>query len=114
MARGEVGYPEPRAKAIGNLVGAPIRDKMRTYSPLDDAANLTDCAALFIVAEREELFDNNTNAFLAYTKMPGTNKKYVAIPGISHYGIYREQREEAIRLAIAWFDQQLKAATSSR
>lgn len=30
------------------------------------------------------------------------------IPGISHYGIYGQAREEATRLAIEWFDQHLK------
>ena len=40
--------------------------------------------------------------------MPGTKKKYVSIPNILHYGIYRESRNEAIKLAIEWFDQYLK------
>ena len=63
---------------------------------------------LFIVAEKEELFDNKEHAKLAYDRMPGTKKKYVVIPGITHYGIYREARDQAIKLAIEWFDQQLK------
>lgn len=106
-ARGEIGYPEPRAKAVGNLIGAPIRDKLIHYLPSDEAAKVKDCAALFIVAEKEELFDNKDHAKLAYDRMPGT-KKYVSIPNITHYGIYRESRNEAIKLAIEWFDQHLK------
>jgi dipeptidyl aminopeptidase/acylaminoacyl peptidase len=35
-------------------------------------------------------------------------KKLVTIPGITHYGIYREAREQATKLAIAWFDEHLK------
>lgn len=107
-ARGELGYPEPRAKAVGNLIGAPIRDKLIHYLPSEEAAKVKDCAALFIVAEKEELFDNKDHAKLAYERMPGMKKKYVSVPNITHYGIYREERQQAIKLAIEWFDQYLK------
>ena len=106
-ARGEIGYPAPRAKVIGNLQGAPIRDHLLLYAPVEDAAKLTKCAALFIVAEKEELFDNNDHAKAAYDRMTGP-KKYVVVPGITHYGIYTTQRDPAIKMAIEWFDQYLK------
>src|SRR6185503_3132750 len=106
-ARGEIGYPAPRAKVIGNLQGAPIRDHLLLYAPVEDASKLKNCAALFIVAEKEELFDNNDHAKLAYDRMPGP-KKYVEVPGITHYGIYTTARDQAIKLAIEWFDQYLK------
>lgn len=107
-ARGEIGYPEPRARVIGNLTGAPIRDKLMHYVPFEEAPKVKDAAALFIVAEKEELFDNNQNAKLAYDRMAGAKKKYVVIPNIPHYGIYRESRDQAIKLAIEWFDEHLK------
>jgi pimeloyl-ACP methyl ester carboxylesterase len=107
-ARGDIAYPEPRAKVVGNLIGAPIRSKLLHYAPVEEAAKVKDCAALFIVAEKEELFDNKDHAKLAYDRMPGTKKKYVALPNITHYGVYRELREQAIKLAIEWFDQYLK------
>jgi hypothetical protein len=107
-ARGELGYPEPRAKVVGNLIGAPIRDKMLHFAPVEEAAKVKNCAALFIVAEKEELFDNKDHAKLAYERMPGSKKKYVSVPNITHYGIYFEQRQQAIKLAIEWFDQYLK------
>jgi hypothetical protein len=107
-ARGELGYPPPRqARVIGNLIGAPIRDKLLLYAPVEDAAKLKNCAALFIDAEKEELFDIKDHGKLAYDRAPQP-KKYVLIPGITHYGIYREERERAIKLAIEWFDQYLK------
>jgi dienelactone hydrolase len=106
-ARGELGYPAPRARVIGNLQGAPIRDKWLLYAPVDDAAKLKSCAALYIVAEKEELFDNNDHAKIGYDRMTGP-KKYVVVPGITHYGIYTTAREQAIKLAIEWFDQYLK------
>lgn len=107
-ARGEIGYPPPFQKAIGNLIGAPVRDKLLRYAPVEDAAKMTNCAVLFIDAEKEELFDNKEHAHLAYTRMPGKDKKYVLVPGITHYGIYTAERERAIKLAIEWFDQYLK------
>lgn len=107
-SRGELGYPEPRAKVVGNLIGAPIRDKMLHYAPVEEAAKIKDCAILFIVAEKEELFDNKDHAKLAYDRMSGTKKKYVSVPNITHYGIYFEQRQQAIKLAVEWFDQYLK------
>ena len=108
-ARGELGYPEPRKRGVyGNLIGAPIRDHLLRAGFVEDAARLTNCAALFIDAEKEELFDNKDHARLAYERMPGKDKKYVLIPGITHYGIYRESYDQAIKLAIEWFDQYLK------
>ena len=107
-ARGEIGYPAPRARVVGNLQGAPIRDKLLLYAPVEDAAKLKDCAALFIVAEKEELFDNNDHAKVGHDRMTGP-KKYVVVPGITHYGIYTNPaRAQAIKLAIEWFDQYLK------
>ena len=61
----------------------------------------------FRAAEREELFDNRQHPQLAYERA-AEPKKYVVIPGIAHYGIYGEARDEATRLAIEWFDQHLK------
>ncbi len=106
-AHGE-SYPGPRARTTGNLIGAPIREKFLQYAPVEDAAKVKETAVLFIVAEKEELFDNKDHAKLAYDRMPGTKKKYVSIPNIAHYGIYRESRDQAIKLAVEWFDQYLK------
>ena len=107
-ARGEIGYPAARARVVGNLIGAPVREKFLHYAPVEEAARVKDCAVLFIVAEKEELFDNKDHAKLAYDRMAGPRKKYVSIPGITHYGIYRESRDQAIKLAVEWFDQHLK------
>jgi dienelactone hydrolase len=106
MARGEAGYPEPGAQVVGALIGAPIGDKLLRWTPGDDAPNVT-AASLFIVAENEELFDNRPNAVLASTRVKGP-AKLVTLPGIKHYGVYNEKREEAVNLAIAWFREHLK------
>lgn len=106
-ARGDIGYPPPGVREVGNLYGAPIWEKFLLFNAADDAARAPHCAMMFIVAEKEELFSNRDHAELAHAKHTGT-KKYVSIPGIAHYGIYGSARPEATRLAIEWFDLQLK------
>jgi dienelactone hydrolase len=106
-ARGEIGYPPPRARVIGNLQGAPIREKLLRYAPVDDVTMIKNCAMLFVVAEKEELFDNANHAKLAYDRAREP-KKYVVIPGITHYGVYTTAREQATKIEIEWYDQHLK------
>jgi uncharacterized protein len=106
-ARGELAYPPPGARVVGNLRGAPLNEKFLLYSPIEDVVKITNCPMLFIAAEREELFDNREHSQLAFERAREP-KKYVVIPGITHYGIYSEAREQATRLAIDWFDQHLK------
>ena len=53
------------------------------------------------------MFHIEDHAKLAYERAPQP-KKYVLVPGITHYGIYNTAREQAIKLAIEWFDQYLK------
>jgi dienelactone hydrolase len=107
--RGEIGYPEPGAVAVGNLRGAPIRERLMHYAPVEDADKAPGCAMLFIVAEKEELFDNKDHAIKAHERAKGP-KKLVTIPNITHYGIYFQAREQAQKLAIEWFDAHLKNA----
>jgi dienelactone hydrolase len=106
-ARGELPYPAPGATEIGNLRGAPLREKFLLYAPVEDVRLAKNCAMLFIAAEREELFDNRRHPQLAFERA-AEPKKYVVIPGIAHYGIYGEARDQATRLAIEWFDRHLK------
>jgi dienelactone hydrolase len=106
-ARGEIGYPPPRARVIGNLQGAPIREKLLRYAPVEDVPMIKNCAMLFVVAEKEELFDNALHAKLAYDRAREP-KKYVVIPGITHYGVYTTARVEATKIEIEWYDQHLK------
>jgi dienelactone hydrolase len=106
-ARGEIGYPPPRARVIGNLQGAPIREKLLRYAPVEEASRISNCAMLFVVAEKEELFDNAKHAKLVYDRAREP-KKYVVIPGITHYGVYTTAREQATKIEIEWYDQHLK------
>lgn len=58
-------------------------------------------------AEKEELFDNKQHGIKAHERAKGP-KKLVTIPNITHYGVYREAREQAQKLALEWFDTHLK------
>ncbi len=105
--RGEIGYPQPSAQEVGNLRGAPIREKLMHYAPVELGDQASHAPILFIIAEKEELFDNRDNGIKAHS-MAKEPKKLVSIPAITHYGIYREAREQAQKLAIEWFDKHLK------
>ncbi len=106
-ARGEIAYPTPMSKEVGNLRGAPIREKLMHYAPVELARQASHAAMMFVIAGKEELFDNRDHAIKAFEAATGV-KKLVEVPGITHYGIYREKREYAQQLAVEWFDQHLK------
>ena len=106
---GDLGYPPPGAREIGNLRGAPIREKVMQYAPVEDADRAPGCAMLFVLAEKEELFDNKVHGILAHERAKGP-KKLVIVPNITHYGIYMQARGEAQKMAVAWFDEHLKGA----
>jgi len=107
VARGEKGYPAPRAQVVGQLRGGPIYSSFLQYAPVDDVERASQCAMLFIIAEKEELFDNRDHAIKAHERAKGP-KKLVTIPGITHYGVYTTERGRAQKLAVEWFDQWLK------
>lgn len=107
-ARGELGYPPPGIREVGNLKGGPIREKMMRYAPVELAGDADEkCAMLFVIAEKEELFDNKDHAIKAYDLVVGP-KKLVTIQGITHYGVYIQARKRCQQEAIAWFDEHLK------
>ena len=110
-ARGELGYPAPRANTVARLIGAPIRMQFASWAPVAEIERIPHCATQFVVAEKEELLDNKTNGILAYDRAKGP-RNLVTIPDIDHYGIYYilEARERSRDLAIAWFNKYLKAS----
>jgi dienelactone hydrolase len=105
-ARGELGYPKAGAK-FGGLTGVPVRERLINYAPVEDVEKAKGCAMLFILAEKEELFDNKDHGIKAHARAKGP-KKLVVIPKITHYGVYKEAREQALKHAIDWYDKHLK------
>lgn len=106
-ARGEIGYPEPGARVVGNLRGAPILSKFAAYAPVDHMNDAGQVPIMIVIAEKEELFDNKQHGILAYERYNGP-KQLVTVPNIAHYGIYREAWPQAHKLAREWFDKHLK------
>ena len=105
-ARGEVGYPAPGSVEIGKLRGGPVQESFLRYAPINDIPAMKGCAMLIIDAEKEELFDIREHGARAFERATEP-KKRVVIPGITHYGVYGEAREQATTLAIEWFNQHL-------
>jgi uncharacterized protein len=106
-ARGKIGYPKPGAKVVGSLIGAPIQERLMHYAPVEDADKAPGCAMLFVLAEKEELFNNKDHGVKAHDRAKGP-KKLVTIPKITHYGVYKEAREQVQKLAVEWYDEHLK------
>jgi len=111
-ARGELGYPAPRANTVAHLIGAPIRFQFASWSPVDEIERIPHCAMQFVIAGKEELLDNKLHGILAYERAKGP-RNLVNIPDIDHYGIYYilSAREHSRDLAIAWFDKYLKTVS---
>jgi hypothetical protein len=114
-ARGELGYPPPRANTVQRLIGAPVRYQFAAWYPVEYIDHAPNVAMQFIVADKEELMDNKTNGILAYQRAKGP-KNLVTIPEITHYGVYMvpTARQKARDLAIAWFDRYLKSTTPNK
>ncbi|HEY2356497.1 MAG TPA: alpha/beta fold hydrolase [Phenylobacterium sp.] len=107
LAAGQEQYPAERARAAGGLVGAPVGAKVVRWAPVEEAHDVR-APALFVLAEKEELFSNTSNGQLACERVQGP-RKLVMLPKISHYGVYGAERTRAVRAAIDWFDRYLKA-----
>jgi dienelactone hydrolase len=114
-ARGELGYPAPRANTVQKLIGAPIRYQFAAWRPVESVDRAPNVAMQFVVAEKEELMDNKENGILAYQRAKGP-KNLVTIPEIAHYGVYMQPaaRQQARDLAIAWFDRYLKGSAPAK
>ena len=117
QARGEI---EPVPLETGKMTGKMEKySNMRTnaaksigFSALEAAAKI-NVPALFVVAENEELSNNEVVAEAQkQIAARGVPSKYHVVKGITHYGIYREGFQEATTLEIAWFEEHLKGAVA--
>ncbi len=108
QSRGEIPpIPQGTYKAP-NLQGWTRLDKVTTYRPVEDAG-LIDIPILVIDAENEELFDRHGAGELAIERAKGNGAEavYHVVPGITHYGIYSEEYETSIELALDWWAKHL-------
>lgn len=111
-ARGRLDHPPPSLKEIGELRGGMIWEKLVRFRPIEDADTIKNAAALFIVAQNEELLNNKDHSLAAYNKITAA-KEYVELPNIKHYDIYTgSARKTATKAAIAWYDKHLKGVST--
>jgi dipeptidyl aminopeptidase/acylaminoacyl peptidase len=110
IARGDM---EPIPQAIdktGELRGTPNFAHMIRYDAVA-VSHRVKAPTLLIDAENEELFDRRDHGGRVFEilRTHGTAPvSYVVMPGISHYGVYREGFEQSTDLALQWFDLHLK------
>lgn len=113
QARGET---EPVPLETGKMTGKMERySQMRVNSAKNigfsafEAASRINAPALFVVAEKEEL-SNNDNVAEAQRQIAarGVPSKFHTIKGITHYGVYKEGFKEAMAVELAWLDTHLK------
>lgn len=106
-ARGELGYPKPGLVVVSGLRGAPIAEHFLGYSPAQAMSLASDCAIQIVLAGKEELFDI-LPVIAAYEGFNGSKKNLITIPDVGHYDLYGKARDQARRLALAWFDKYLR------
>jgi hypothetical protein len=100
LATGQAADPADLAR------GAPVGNKVVRWAPVG-LADRVNAPALFVLAEKEELFSNTYNGQMACERVKGP-RKMVVLPKIGHYAIYGSERTRAINAAIDWFDRYLK------
>jgi hypothetical protein len=105
IATGQASYP-PELARVGGRIGAPVGAKLARWTPVDEAGDVSQ-PALFVLAEKEELFSNVFNGQRACERVQGP-RKMVILPKITHYDVYGLERERAVTAAIDWFDRYLK------
>jgi dienelactone hydrolase len=96
------GFSQPR------MVDTETLQATREYRPLHRVPLIPESVAvLFLLAENDELIDNETNGKAAYALVRGP-KKLIEYPGIGHFDIYIEDHfATASAEAANWFRRHL-------
>jgi len=108
-AHGDRPYPPPQPRIAGQLHGHMIREHYQIFAPIEELGRRPHPAAMLIIdAANDELIDIRQHGQRLYERLTGP-KQRVVLPGIRHYDIYRgEPLEQARKLAVDWYDAQLK------
>ena len=113
QARGEI---EPVPIETGKMTGKMERYSNMRVNPAKsigfsavESAEQIKSPIIFIVAENEELSNNDTvQAVHKGLVERGVPSAYHVIKGITHYGVYREGFDEATKLEVAFFQKHLQ------
>jgi dipeptidyl aminopeptidase/acylaminoacyl peptidase len=111
------GETEPVPYETGKFSGKMARyDQMRVNPARSigfscfEAAEKISAPVLIVNAEKEDLFDNQKNGGRVAEILEGRKVpvKYHVVPGIDHYGVYREAFADVTKMEIYWFVAHLK------
>jgi dipeptidyl aminopeptidase/acylaminoacyl peptidase len=111
------GETEPVPYETGKFGGKMARyDQMRVNPARSigfstfEAAEKISAPMLIVDAEKEDLFDTKKNGKRVAEILEGRKVpvKYHVVPGIDHYGVYRESFAEVTKMEIEWFAAHLK------
>ena len=111
------GETEPVPYETGKFSGKMARyDQMRINPARSigfstfEAAEKISAPMLIVDAEKEDLFDTKKNGKRVAEILEGRKVpvKYHVVPGIDHYGVYREAFADVTKMEIEWFADHLK------
>jgi dipeptidyl aminopeptidase/acylaminoacyl peptidase len=111
------GETEPVPYETGKFSGKMARyDQMRVNPARSigfgcfEAAEKISAPMLIVDAEKEDLFDTKKNGGRVAEILEGRKVpvKYHVVPGIDHYGVYRESFADVTKMEIDWFAAHLK------
>jgi hypothetical protein len=95
------------------MVDLETQQMVAEYRPFRYLREVGARPVLFIVAEKEELFNNRDNAYAAMESLTGP-KKLVVVPGITHFEMYiNEAFEISSNAAADWFIEHLSPQPKS-
>jgi len=109
IARARTGQGDTAVTGFSNPreVDRETFEKSAEYRPFHYLSYIGNRPVLLIAAEKEQLFNNDDNAKAAIDALSGP-KKYIVVPGITHFEMYIDQAFEISSNAAAdWFVQYL-------
>lgn len=110
IARGDAEPIPQNIDKTGQLRGTPHFAHMILYNAVE-VAHRIKVPTLLMDAENEELFDRRDHGQRVYDILRAHGSapvRYEVVPGITHYGIYREAFDKSTDMALEWFDFYLK------
>jgi len=102
-ARGGQGDEYETGYSVRRMVDVETQQAAAEYRPLHYVPRIETRPVLFLVAENEELMNNENHAKAAYEMLPGP-KDYIVLRGITHFEAYIGQAfEQGSEAAASWF-----------
>lgn len=98
-------YPKPGQRTYSGLSGNVPGAKLTRWDAADAADRVT-APTLFVLAGKEELFENSKNGLRACNAVKGP-RKMLLVPDVYHYDIYGIENDLATKATIDWYDKYL-------